>query len=108
MIEILAVSIMLVYGLLCIRFGVVSHRLGRQFVAKRPDLMAKYLPEAGSGLRHPRKLLFFLTPLAAKVLSDDKDLLRLRNQLVYLVWSIGLYIVLSFLLFVAVVTFMSS
>ena len=101
-----AVAIVLFVGYLglCLASVFVNQRLLRQFVTKRPDLAAKYLPEAAGSLAHPKKLLFFLKPVAAKILSGDQELLQLRNRLVSLVWGLVLYLILILVLMLVAAT----
>ncbi len=90
----LPLLLLIAYGALCLAAVYVNQRLLRMFLTKRPDLVARYLPEAAIHGRHPKKLFFFLKPSTAKLLADDPELLRLRQRFIWLLWCIPLYLLL--------------
>ena len=100
----LPLLLLIVYGSICFAGVFVNQRLVSRFRTKRPDLVAKYLPEASDRLAHPKKLVFFLKPSTAKILADDQELLRLRNRLVWLVVCIPVFLIVTAVLMVLVVT----
>jgi len=61
-----------------------SHRLGRKFRAKYPEVAAREIPWAFSHLAHPEKGNFFLRRRAAVLLADDKELWRERRRFIWL------------------------
>src|SRR5512137_1721717 len=91
----LPLLLLFVYGGLCLSAVLCNQRLLRLFLTKRPDLVARHLPEAFGRWRHPRKLFFFLKPSTAKVLADDQELLQLRTRLIRIIWCIPLYLIIT-------------
>ncbi len=89
------------YGALCCAVVFTNHQLLKAFLKKRPDLMLKHCPELGASGRHPKKLFFFMRPSTAGILSDDPELLRLRNRLVKLVWCIPIFWVVCLFVWLA-------
>ena len=69
-------------GWLWIATAVQSHRLLQAFKERMPAKASTVLPEAFVAGRHPKKVWFFFTNEASRVLADDSQLDMMRKSFV--------------------------
>jgi len=101
--EWLTLLLLMSYLGLCVAAVLINQRLLKVFTAKRPDLVAKYLPEATVRNRHPQKFFFFLKPSAAKILAGEAELLKLRRYLIWLSVCILVFLLIIVIMMILVV-----
>jgi hypothetical protein len=61
-----------------------SHRLGKLFIAKYPEVASREIPYAFSHVAHPEKAIFFWRRRAAQLLRSDRELWKERQRFLYL------------------------
>jgi hypothetical protein len=67
-------------------FVIQSHRLYKAFLAKYPREAQELIPYAMSQTRHPEKIFFFFRRASQPYLKSDPKLLRLKRELVILLF----------------------
>lgn len=61
-----------------------SHRLGRNFIKKYPDVASREIPYAFQHIAHPEKAFYFLRRKARDFLRNDRELFKQRQRFVWL------------------------
>jgi hypothetical protein len=78
-------SVMGVWGVLCVATVLQSNRLLRMFRERYPQIAQREIPYVFDNWRHPEKAIFFFRKRAVEILRPDPSLWRERQRFVTLV-----------------------